>query len=319
MSLKLTEEMIIRKAKGNFSLPYIKNLKFFNSFLKDISIVSQCKSIESATFSTNNISSLSCFKNLQNLRELSLASNNISDINELTYLGTCPNLTKLWLKNNPISKLWDYRIQVIRFIPSLIYLDDQEITKDEKIMANTGFFGEGENQNIKKRMYRPPSHDPMRIREHKYNNNNQYGMYNKREIESEEINYNFPGMILGKKYVNNNELNKYDRFQRKKSETPSKIYDRYGNGKRGISLFNNNNLNYQENNKENYNGFGRNIPGSAQSHIRKAYENNPLSISNNNVHQQRVVNFIFDELKGLNNDELLYLIDFIDEKIEKMK
>ena len=75
MSLRLTEEMIIRKAKGNFSIAYIKNLKFFNSFLNDISIVSQCKSIESATFSRNNISSLRCFKNLQDLRELSLAEN----------------------------------------------------------------------------------------------------------------------------------------------------------------------------------------------------------------------------------------------------
>ena len=28
MSLKLTEEMIIRKAKGNFSLPYIKSIQF---------------------------------------------------------------------------------------------------------------------------------------------------------------------------------------------------------------------------------------------------------------------------------------------------
>jgi hypothetical protein len=44
-----------------------------------------------------------------------------------------------------------------------------------------------------------------------------------------------------------------------------------------------------------------------------------MTISNNSVHQQRVVNFIFDELRGLNNEELLYLIYFIDEKIEKMK
>ena len=140
MSLRLTEEMIIRKAKGNFSIAYIKNLKFFNSFLNDISIVSQCKSIESATFSRNNISSLRCFKNLQNLRELSLAENNISDINELIYLGTCPNLTKLWLKNNPISKSNDYRFQVIKKIPSLKYLDDEEITNEERNMVNTGSF-----------------------------------------------------------------------------------------------------------------------------------------------------------------------------------
>ena len=312
MSLKLTEEMIIRKAKGNFSLPYIKNLKFFNSFLNDISIVSNCTSIESATFSKNNISSLKCFKNLQYLRELSLADNNISNINELIYLGTCPNLTKLWLKNNPISNLPDYRIQVIKYIPSLPFLDDYEVTNDERMMSNTGsFFEGGGEQNYRKRMYRPPSHDPMQTK-HRYKNNDQYGLYNR--VESEEINYNYPGN-LNKNYINNNEINRYDRFQRKKSETPGKIYDRYGNGKRGISPFNNNSNFYPENGNE----YGRNIPGSAQSHIRKRYVNNQLEVSNNNVNQQNVVNFIFEQLRGLNNDELLYLIDFIDKKIEKMR
>ena len=304
MSLKLTEEMIIRKAKGNFSLPYIKNLKFFNSFLKDISIVSQCTSIESATFSKNNISSLSCFKNLQNLRELSLADNNISNINELIYLGSCPNLIKLWLRNNPISSLWDYRIQVIRYIPSLKYLDDQEITQEEKIMANT-------------KKYRPPSHDPMIIREHKYKNNQFNNFYNKREVESEEINYNYNNILMNnKKHMNNNEINRYDRFQGKKAETPSKMYDRYGNSKRGISPFYNNGNNFY---KENNNEFGRNIPGSAQSHVRRYYDNNQLDVSNNDFQQQKVVNFISDEIKGLNGDELLYLLDFIDKKIQKKK
>ena len=119
---------------------------------------------------------------------------------------------------------------------------------------------------------------------------------------------------MNKNYINNNEVNRYDRFQRKKSETPGKIYDRYGNSKRGISPFNNNNNYYPENGNE----YGRNIPGSAQSHIRKRYENNQLEVSNNIANQQSVVNFILNQLRGLNNDELLYLIDFIDKKIEKM-
>ena len=314
----LLGEAGVGKTKGNFSIAYIKNLKFFNSFLKDISIVSQCKSIESATFSKNNISSLRCFKNLQNLRELSLAENNISDINELIYLGTCPNLTKLWLKNNPISKSNEYRYQVIKKIPSLKYLDDEEITPEERTMANTGSFFDysgyqgqiNNNYAQKKRMNRPPSYDPMITKEYRYKNNNNM-LYNKRDIESEEINYNFPPMFV----------NRYDRFQEKKAETPSKIFDRYGNSKIGISPFNNNNYFYQENR---YNESGRNIPGSAQSHCRRQitnnkYDNNPMEVSNNNFQQKRVVNFIFDELKGLNNDELLYLIDYIDKKIDKMK
>ena len=160
-------------------------------------------------------------------------------------------------------------------------------------------------------MNRPPSYDPMITREYRYKNNNNM-LYNKRDIESEEINYNIPPMFV----------NRYDRFQEKKDETPSKIFDRYGNSKRGISPFNNNNnYFYQENS---YNEYGRNIPGSAQSHSRRQinnnkYDNNPMEVSNNNFQQKRVVNFIFDELKGLNNDELLYLIDYIDKKIDKMK
>ena len=66
--------------------------------------------------------------------------------------------------------------------------------------------------------------------------------------------------------------------------------------------------------------MGRNIPGSAQSHNRRfMHESNQLEVSNNNVQQQKVVNFITEELKGLNNNELMYLIDCIDKKIEKMK
>ena len=160
-------------------------------------------------------------------------------------------------------------------------------------------------------MQRPPSHDPMISREYRYKNNNNNILYNKNDIESEEINYNFSPMFV----------NRYERFQGKKEETPNKIYDRYGNSKRGISPFNNNNNFYQENN---YNEYGRNIPGSAQSHSRRyrsgnKYEKNPMNVSNNNFQQQKVVKFIFDEIKRLNNDELLYLVDYIDKKIDKMK
>ena len=47
------------------------------------------------------------------LRELSLARNSINNLREVAYLGTCPNLINLSLKGNPISQIWDYRIQVI--------------------------------------------------------------------------------------------------------------------------------------------------------------------------------------------------------------
>ena len=338
MSKQLSAQMIIKRAKGNYDLSTIKKLNFWGQSLSDISILSECISLESATFSQNFITSLSCFQGMNNLRELSLAKNAISDFSEIAYLGTCRNLIKLWLKDNPISKVWDYRIQVIRLVPSLKYLDDEEITQDERDMANTGSFF-GQNYEKKKENIRPPSHDPFQVREGRYKNNfQQYGgVYNRirRDFESEENdNKNYLGILPGmidenKKYLNN--MNKYDRFQNKKPDTPGKMYDRYGNGRRGVTPFNNNyhfedeiykdrknNINMQRH--ISYNEYGRNIPGSAQSHYRKYGNNNQMEVSNTSTQQgqQGIVDCVSVLLKGLTKDELLYIVDHIDKKISKI-
>ena len=346
MSKKLTAEMIVKRARGNFDLPSIRKLNFWGLSLDDISVISECISLESATFSKNYISSLKCFRGMNNLRELSLANNSINDLHELTYLGTCPNLRKLWLKDNPISKLWDYRIQVIRMIPNLQYLDDEEITPDERAMANTGSFFE-RNYEKKRENVRPPSHEAFRNRERNNKNNNfeQYGgVYNRlrRDYESENIpSDNYLGILPGmvddnKKYL------RYDRFQNRKPDTPGKVYDRYGNnGRRGITPTpTNNSYHYQNDdfkviNANNinqdrsigYNEYGRNIPGSAQSHYRRYGNNNQnrnqinqmeVSTTSTQQGQQGVVDCVTVLLKGLSDNELLYIFDHIDKKISKI-
>jgi len=337
MSKQLTAQMIIQRAKGNYDLSSIRQLNFWGKSLSDISILSECRSLESASFTQNFISSLKCFRNMNYLRELSLAKNAINDFQEITYLSTCPNLRKLWLKDNPIATVWDYRIQIIRILPNLQFLDDQEITNEEREMANTGSFFDVKYEK-KKGNPRPPSHDPFHVKEGRYKNNfQQYGgVYNRfrRDIESDEINNKnylgiLPGMIdENKKYLNN--ANKYDRFQNKKSETPGKIYDRYGSGKRGVTPFNNNyhydeeeykgknNINLERN--MNYNNYGRIIPGSAQSHNRKYGNNNQMEVSTTSTQQgqQRVVDCVSVLLKGLTKDELLYIVDHIDKKISQI-
>ena len=341
MSKQLTAQMIIKRAKGNYDLSTIRKLNFWGQSLSDISILSECISLESATFSSNFITSLRCFKGMNNLRELSLARNNISDFNELSYLSTCINLTKLWLKDNPISKVWDYRIQVIRFIPNLQFLDDEQITQDEREMANTGSFF-AQNYEKKKQNVRPPSHDPFNNRDRqRYRNNfEQYGgVYNRlrRDFESDEINNkNYVGILPGMVDENKKYLNNYDnRFQNKKPEIPNKVYDRYGgNGRRGISPSYNNNYHFGDedfkvrNNNNNinverhisYNEYGRNIPGSAQSHYRRYGNNNQVnqmevSTTSTQQGQQKVVDCVSVLLKGLTNDELRYIVDHIDKKI----
>ena len=334
MPKELTEEMIVKRAK-NYNLPSIRKLNFWGQSLSDISILSECRSLESATFSKNFIRSLKCFKGMNNLRELSLASNEIKDFREISYLGTCPNLIKLWLRDNPISKIWNYRVQIIKIIPHLKYLDDEEITQDERAIANSGSFS-GNNYE-KKENIRPPSHDPFRLKDGIYKNN--YGQNEgeyfglRRGIESEEINDQkylgiLPGMVNKNKiYIKN--AHNYEPFQKKKSDN---IYDRYRNGRRGITPNNNYHYkveNFKERNINNinngrnmgYNEYGRNIPGSAQSHIRK-YGNNKnqmeVSVNSTQQGQQRLVDCVSVLLKGLTNDELLYIVEYIDKKISKI-
>ena len=320
----LTEEMIIKKAKGNSNLSTIKELNFWGQSLSDISILSECISLESATFSINCISSLRCFQGMNYLRELSLAKNNISDFREITYLSTCRNLIKLWLKENPISLCRDYRIQVIKLIPNLKFLDNQPVTPEEREMANGegridgGYFAQ--NYERKKENIRPPSHSPFNARDGRYRNRYEQnnGPYNRlNRVESEDINYNYMGILPGMGNQKKN-YNKYDRFSNRKAETPGKMYDKYGNG-RGVTPFNNNH--YLENdNNMNYHRYGRNIPGSAQSHYRKYGNNNPMEVSTMATPQgqQSVVDCVTVLLKGLTNDELLYIVDHIDKKISKI-
>ena len=337
MSKQLTAEMIIKRARGNYDLASIRKLNFWGQSLSDISVLSECISLESATFSQNFIVSLKCFKGMDNLRELSLARNAINDFREIAYLGTCRNLIKLWLKDNPISKAWDYRIQVIRLVPQLKYLDDDEITQDERDMANTGSFF-GQNIEKKRENVRPPSHNPFKSREGRYRNNfEQYGgVYNRlrRDIESEEISEQkylgvLPGMVDENKKNYINYANNYDIYQKKQSEN---IYDRY-NRKRGATP-NNNNYHYDDGNFYGRNnndinmvrniGYNndnrRNIPGSAQSHYRKYGNNNQMEISTNGTQQgqQRLVDCVSVLLKGLTKDELLYIVEHIDKKISKI-
>lgn len=380
MPKELTAEMIIKRARGNTDLSSIRNLNFWGQSLGDISVLSHCTSLQSATFSQNYISSLKCFEGMIYLRELSLARNSINNLKEVRYLSTCPNLQKLWLKDNPICKLWDYRIQVINILPNLKFLDDEPITVEERQIANSGFFNnnnynpspppqyEQRRQNI-----RPPSYDPFSDAGVKYVNNfEQYGRaYDrlKRDYASEEIGSNnyiaaMPGMTEeNNKYANN--MNNYGVYQNRRSDTPGNKYGRYGSEKKNV-VPPKNNFHYeqrntkQENNNINvgrnlsYNRYGRNIPGSAQSHQRKYViangkkpnvkvslnastkikknnmninmnvnmnaNNNQMEVSSNSNQQaqQRVVECIGVLMKGLSRDELLYIANHIENKISKI-
>lgn len=53
----------------------------------------------------------------------------------MLYLSNLPSLRVLWLSHNPCADHQYYRPFVIKTLPSLVKLDNNEITQDERIAA----------------------------------------------------------------------------------------------------------------------------------------------------------------------------------------
>ena len=78
-------------------------------------------SLEIVSLSVNKIRTLRPFSYLQNLRELYLRRNLITNLNEIKYLTDLQNLNILWLSDNPICENPNYRTVVICGLPNYKY------------------------------------------------------------------------------------------------------------------------------------------------------------------------------------------------------
>ncbi|ODQ77176.1 hypothetical protein BABINDRAFT_163689 [Babjeviella inositovora NRRL Y-12698] len=77
---------------------------------------------------------------LPNLATLSLTSNNITHLSDLTSLSKCEELHTVALLHNPVIKVEHYRLFALWAIPSLKILDFEKI-KDAERRAATALFG----------------------------------------------------------------------------------------------------------------------------------------------------------------------------------
>ena len=151
MSKKLSRELIAQKVKSD-RIESIRNLNLWGSNIEDISIIEEMPSLEIVSLSVNKIRTLRPFANLQNLRELYLRQNLISNLNEIKYLTECQNLSVLWLSQNPICDNPNYRAVVICVLPQLQKLDDIAITQEERDKAEkklSGNFSEEDEPEVK--------------------------------------------------------------------------------------------------------------------------------------------------------------------------
>ena len=130
----LTKEYIFKKNPKYKLLSEIQTLNLWGNDIEDISILSECKNIEILSLSLNKISNLSPLKNCLNLRELYLRKNNISSLNQIDNLINLTNLKILWLDENPISSLENYKDYIIKKLPQIIKLDNEIIDQTNYIL-----------------------------------------------------------------------------------------------------------------------------------------------------------------------------------------
>ena len=130
----LTKEYIFKKNPKYKLLSEIQTLNLWGNDIEDISILSECKNLEILSLSLNKISNISPLKNCLNLRELYLRKNNISSLNQIDNLINLHNLKILWLDENPISNLENYKDYIIKKLPQIIKLDNEIIDKTNYIL-----------------------------------------------------------------------------------------------------------------------------------------------------------------------------------------
>ena len=245
MTKKLTRELIAQKVKSD-RIESIRNLNLWGSNIEDISIIEEMPSLEVVSLSVNKIRTLRPFANLDNLRELYLRRNLISNLNEIKYLTECQNLSVLWLSENPICDNPNYRSVVICVLPQLQKLDDITITDEERDRAQKKLRGESQDDDDEDEM-----EDNNNIRDNGdnyYENNGRTNMNrnnnnNRNKYEDDDNDYMRPKKENQQMRRQNEEYNNYDD---RPIRSNNDIYGRKNNYKKN----NNYGDNYQY--KDNY-------------------------------------------------------------------
>ncbi|CAB3246651.1 unnamed protein product [Arctia plantaginis] len=99
--------------------------------LGDVSLLRRMPNVEVLALSINKIRTLVDFAGCRRLRELYVRKNEIGDLSEIRHLRRLPDLTSLWLDENPCTQVPEYRMTVLRNLPNLEKLDNVAVQPDE--------------------------------------------------------------------------------------------------------------------------------------------------------------------------------------------
>ena len=209
----LLKDDILSKCKVK-SLDEVKNINLWGCDLNNISILSECKNLEILSLSLNEISNISPLKKCINLRELYLRKNNISSLSQIDNLINLIHLRILWLDENPISNLENYKEYVLKTLPQIIKFDNNTIIRNREIKKHkTTQTSERRNTKINEKKYmlrRVNSIEPGKfnlLKSFKSKNNVNYSL-NEKNVSFLKFN----------NIVSNNSYNDLSELVRQKSE-----------------------------------------------------------------------------------------------------
>ena len=210
----LSKEYIFKKNPKYKSLDEIKTLNLWGCDLNNILILSECKNLEILSLSLNEISNISPLKKCINLRELYLRKNNISSLSQIDNLINLIHLRILWLDENPISNLENYKEYVLKTLPQIIKFDNNTIIRNREIKKHkTTQTSERRNTKINEKKYmlrRVNSIEPGKfnlLKSFKSKNNVNYSL-NEKNVSFLKFN----------NIVSNNSYNDLSELVRQKSE-----------------------------------------------------------------------------------------------------
>eukprot|EP01137_Pigoraptor_chileana_P023502 Opistho-2@89861 len=128
----LTENLVLQLSKAS-DLKHVTVLNCWGKEIDNIDIVRHMPNLEKVTLSLNQIASLAPLSACSRITELYLRRNRIDSLAELEHLRGLTRLHTLWLKDNPVASLANYRRGVIRILPSLRHLDDSSVDTAEVV------------------------------------------------------------------------------------------------------------------------------------------------------------------------------------------
>jgi len=132
--------MIQQRASKDSSeqqLQHIKTINVWGSDVDGLLILREMPNLEVISLSLNKITTLRDLVGCTKVTEIYLRKNSILDLKEISYLSNLTRLKVLWLSHNPCAEHPYYRAFVVYSIPSLVKLDNAEVTQAERDQAKT--------------------------------------------------------------------------------------------------------------------------------------------------------------------------------------